>query len=217
MNVQSVFVKILLGTVEKNTMDIKKPRPAKCVAILEATLELIADHGFHNTPTSQIAHKAKVGVGSIYRYFADKDDLIHELFLYVLEKETHEVLQRHNSSSPLREQYIHICTGIIQFALNHPEEANFLQQFRHSPYGRTLGPAEMLKKDPEQIKNPPLFVLFETAIAQQVIKDLPPPILGALTLGPIFELARDINSRLLPHTPELVRMVVDACWDAIKR
>ena len=198
-------------------MEINEHRPAKCVDILEATLELIAEQGFHKTPTSQIAKKARVGVGSIYRYFTDKDDLIQKLLLYVIEKETRAVLHGHDPSAPLREQYIHICTNTIQFAIRCPNEVNFLQQFRHSPYGRRLGPTAMLKKDPEQKRKPPLFVLFETAIAQQVIKDLPPPILGALTFGPIFELARDINSGLLPHNPELVQMIVEACWDAIKR
>ncbi len=71
-------------------MSAVMPKVDKRTAILEATLELIAEQGFHNTPISQIAEKAEIGIGTIYRYFQDKDELIHKLFEYVIEKE-HDV------------------------------------------------------------------------------------------------------------------------------
>lgn len=191
--------------------------PDKKIAILEATLELIAEQGFHNTPISQIAKKARVGVGSIYRYFQDKDELIHALFEYVIEKENGEVLKEYNAKAPLRERYIHICSSIIQFAVHHPKESNFLEQYFHSPYGLSRRREDVLKQNHHKIKKPPLAILFEMAKAQQVIKDLPPFILGALTFGPIFELIRDINTGLAPYNAELIHCAVEACWDAIKR
>ena len=39
----------------------------KRIAILEATMELVAEQGFDHTPTSQIAKKAGVGMGTVYR------------------------------------------------------------------------------------------------------------------------------------------------------
>jgi AcrR family transcriptional regulator len=38
-------------------------------AILGAALELFAERGFHGTAVPQIADKAGVGAGTIYRYF----------------------------------------------------------------------------------------------------------------------------------------------------
>ena len=52
----------------------------KQAAILDATLELVSEKGFHGTPTSAIAQEAGVGVGTIYRYFENKEDLIDELY-----------------------------------------------------------------------------------------------------------------------------------------
>ena len=48
--------------VHRGIMVEDHKEPAKKIAILEATLELIAEQGFHNTPISQIAEKARVGV-----------------------------------------------------------------------------------------------------------------------------------------------------------
>lgn len=191
-------------------------KPDKRIAILEATLELIAEQGFHNTPTSQIAEKANVGVGSIYRYFQDKDELIHKLFEYVIEKENENVLGEYNPKAPFRERYLYLCAQMIQFAAQHPKESSFLEQYFHSPYGLSRRREDVFKEQRKH-KKPPLAILFEAAIAQQVIKDLPPYILGALTFGPIFELIRDINAGIAPYDAELINRAVEACWDAIKR
>ena len=48
--------------------------------ILDATLQLISDQGFHGTPMSQIAAEAGVGAGAIYRYFENK----HLLLIYLV-------------------------------------------------------------------------------------------------------------------------------------
>ena len=55
----------------------------KRTAILEATLELISEQGFHGTAMSMIADKAGVGAGTIYRYFDSKEDLITQLYLEI--------------------------------------------------------------------------------------------------------------------------------------
>ena len=61
----------------------KKSESDKRTAILNAALNLFAENGFHGAPALQIAEKAGVGVGSLYRYFKDKEDLIHQLFKHI--------------------------------------------------------------------------------------------------------------------------------------
>lgn len=198
-------------------MSAMMPKVDKRTAILEATLELIAEQGFHNTPTSQIAEKAEIGVGTIYRYFQDKEELIHALADYIIQREHVEILKDYNPNAPLRERYIKLCSGMIWYAIRHPKDANFLEQYIHSPYGLSRRRGDILKADEEKAWKPPLVDVFETAKAQQVIKDLPPFMLGALTFGPIFELIREMNAGLAQYNAELINRAVEACWDAIKR
>jgi AcrR family transcriptional regulator len=49
-------------------------------------LELIAEKGFHGAPMSMIAEKSGVAVGTIYRYFENKDVLINTLYHELEEK-----------------------------------------------------------------------------------------------------------------------------------
>ena len=56
---------------------IGRPREARADrAILEATLELIAEYGVHAFRTEDVAARAGVGKGAIYRRHPTKDDLV---------------------------------------------------------------------------------------------------------------------------------------------
>ena len=55
----------------------------KRTAILEATLKLISENGFHGTAMSKVAKEAGVSAGIIYHYFDSKDELIDELYRHI--------------------------------------------------------------------------------------------------------------------------------------
>ena len=51
--------------------------------ILESALTLFTTQGLQQTSMAQISKKSEVPVGSIYRRFEGKDELIQELYLYI--------------------------------------------------------------------------------------------------------------------------------------
>ena len=50
-------------------------------AILRAAEEELAEHGFHAARISDIAKRARVGVGTVYNHFAQKEDIVRALLL----------------------------------------------------------------------------------------------------------------------------------------
>ncbi|HXM37628.1 MAG TPA: TetR/AcrR family transcriptional regulator [Gemmatimonadales bacterium] len=48
--------------------------------LIRAALELFTTRGYHDTTTAQIAKKAGVAEGTIYRHFASKQQLVNELY-----------------------------------------------------------------------------------------------------------------------------------------
>ena len=50
--------------------------------ILEASVNVFADNGFHQSTVSQIAKKAGVADGTIYLYFKNKEDILVQIFNY---------------------------------------------------------------------------------------------------------------------------------------
>lgn len=48
--------------------------------IIDAAIEVFAEKGYHNSKISDIALKAGVAAGSIYLYYANKDELLFKIF-----------------------------------------------------------------------------------------------------------------------------------------
>jgi len=74
---QDLLEKILIEEAEETI-----PLPSKPSAkerILEAALEVFSNKGFHSATTDEIAERAGVGKGTLYRYFETKDKLFAEL------------------------------------------------------------------------------------------------------------------------------------------
>ena len=55
-------------------------KESKRTRIIDAAIEVFADKGYHLGNMNDIATKANVAVGSIYRYFTNKEDLLIAIF-----------------------------------------------------------------------------------------------------------------------------------------
>lgn len=62
-----------------------KIRIKKMVLIMETSLELFAENGYHATSISQIAKKAGISKGLIYNYFDSKKELLDRLISHGFE------------------------------------------------------------------------------------------------------------------------------------
>jgi len=72
-------------------------------SILDAASRVFSDREYHEVLTEEIAEEAGIGKGTIYRYFANKEDLYFATIVYGFEK-LHEKLESGlaRESSPVR-------------------------------------------------------------------------------------------------------------------
>lgn len=181
--------------------------------ILKATLELVAEHGFHDAPCSVIAVRAGVAAGTIYRYFENKDVLINTLY-NELESEINTALRDGlQADQPVREQFLHLATGLLKFFIVHPDKFRYVEQFHNSPYGVAFRRDRLLGKSEDR----GLYIeLFERGVEQGIIKKLPLPMLCDLAFGPIISVVRNHILGFIVLNDILIRQFVEACWDALK-
>lgn len=198
-------------------MQKQKGKSDKRTAILTASLDLVAANGFHGSPTSAIAARAGVGVGSIYRYFKDKEELIHEVFNGLSEKTETEISKGFDPNASFREQYFCLCGNFFRYMYDHPKLFAFVEQYFNSPYGIQRKRSLIEKEAAGGKGGHPLSAFFVRARKERVIKDLPQQVIGALTIGPIMFMMRDIHNELLTYSEDLGRQVVETTWEAIRR
>ena len=188
-------------------------RPDKRTEIVHAALELIAEQGFHGAPMAMIAKRANVGAGTIYRYFANKDVLITELYQEIEAKVFPYLLAGYAEERPIRERFIHLGTTLLQYFISNPLDFRYLEQFYNSPYGVENRRDKLLGKK----KRDAYHELFLQGVEQQVFKNLPLPILFALSFGPLLAVARDHILGFVALDEFLITATIEASWDGIKR
>jgi AcrR family transcriptional regulator len=190
----------------------------KCQAVTKAALELIAVQGFHGTPISQIARQAGVSVGSIYRYFADKDALIHAIHAQLEEKMHKALAEGLPGNQEDREIFIPLLKNLVMHLFQNPLEFKFLEQYYNSPFGiekireKFLTNTEACSCANEE---KPFFNILCNGRGT-TIKDLPPPMIHALAFGPVIFLVRDLLTGIVELNDSLLQRFAESCWDAIK-
>lgn len=188
-------------------------KPEKRDEIIRAAMELIAEHGFHGAPMALVAERAGVAAGTIYRYFESKDDLIRETHACLEGQLLAAVSEDYPAERPVRERFLHIERRIIEYFIAAPMEFRFMEQFFNSPYGAAHRREKLFGNRKKSI----IFQLFEEALAQRIVKDLPLPILCALAFGPLVDVCRDHILEFTILDEALIERTVAACWDALKR
>lgn len=182
--------------------------------IVRASLELIAEQGFHGVPMSMIAKKAGVGAGTIYRYFKSKDALIRELHQELEYKISASLRQGYSVEQPLKERFLYLIRELLRYFIAHPLHFRYMEQYFNSPYGISLHRDRLLGRSEN---HDILMDIFAEGIEQQVFKELPKAALLSLSFGPLIFLMRDHILGFVNLDETLIKRATEACWDGIKK
>ncbi len=97
-------------------------------AILRSARNAFVLRGFHEATTHDVARDAGLSVGSIYTYFASKDDLIHESVLAANQAETETIIRAVQSTGSVREKLARAIDGWYDYTLVAPGVPAFLAE-----------------------------------------------------------------------------------------
>jgi TetR/AcrR family fatty acid metabolism transcriptional regulator len=118
------------------------PGNEKYQRILDAAVEVIAEHGYFNSPVSAIAKRAGVADGTIYLYFKSKDDVLRTAIDTTFQRFYNLVEERFQTLTGPREQLEYIAeVHLSSHAVNRSmavlmqtemrQSAKFIAEFSH--------------------------------------------------------------------------------------
>jgi AcrR family transcriptional regulator len=138
--------------------------------ILEAAVQLFAEHGFSNTDTQRLADKLRVGKGTIYRYFPSK----RELFLAAADRVMRKMRESVDASiADIEEPFERIAVAIrafLNFFAEHPEYVELLIQER-AQFKDRKKPTYI---EHREVNKQRWLALYRQLIAVGRIRDIPP-------------------------------------------
>jgi len=184
----------------------------KRAAIIQATLELVSENGFHGAPMAMVAERAGVAAGTIYRYFESKDVLIAAAYGDLEERLRRKALEGYPEQGTPRDKFVHLARVLVRQWISSPVEFRFLEQFHNSPYGVALRRDKLLGKENDLCRD-----IFLEGLAKRQVKDLPIPVLFALAFGPLIYISRDHNLGFFELDESMLQQAIDGCWNAVKR
>jgi TetR/AcrR family transcriptional regulator, repressor of fatR-cypB operon len=186
------------------------PREDKRQAILDAALELFVERGFHGTAVPEVAHKAGVGAGTIYRYFDNKEALVNELYRHAKGKMAGCVLEKFPAGAPAREAFRWFWTQMATFAVDNPKAFAFLELHQHSSY---------FDDDSRAVEEQ----LFQFALefirgaqARKEVREADPMVLMSIVLGSFVGLVRLGWEGKLELTEAKLAEAEQCVWEAIR-
>ena len=101
-------------------------RDARLAALLDAGAEVLSERGFHGTGMREVARAAGVGIASVYRYFADKEDLLYQVERRILEAAIASA-EASLAGRGARDRLRAVVTDHVRRILQRPAEAAVFQ------------------------------------------------------------------------------------------
>ncbi len=182
--------------------------PEKRTLLLEAALELFAERGFHGTAVPEIAAKANVAAGTLYRYFPSKEALVNVLYQEQKRALAHAVLDSLPSERP-REIFAAIWKRLGQFAQENPRGLAFLELHHHAPY------LDERSRAMDELIMEPTRAFILRAQQEGAIKKLAPDLLIAMAFGAFTGIAKAGQQGTLEISKESLRASEACVWEML--
>lgn len=184
---------------------------SKREAILNAALELFAERGFHGTAVPLVAERAKVGAGTLYRYFDSKEALVNALYQREKTRFMGELITDFPSDAPIREQFRMLWQRLAAFAQRHPLAAMFLELHHHAPY------LDADSRALEQRVFEPVVDVIRRAQAAQALKPIDPVLLISLVYGAFIGISKNVLAGHLKLDSSTLEDAEACLWEAVRR
>jgi AcrR family transcriptional regulator len=157
-------------------------------AILDAATRLFAERGLAGAPTSEISKRAGVAEGTLFTYFATKDDLINSLYREIKLELADAMMSDFPRKKNVCTRVRHVWDRYVNWGIANPKQRKVLAQLQVS---------EALSKESRDAGSAP-FVEFQTmirdAIEQCIFRNDLPVELISKSLSALVEATIDLTA-----------------------
>jgi AcrR family transcriptional regulator len=181
----------------------------KRTRLLDAALDLFETRGFDGVAVPEIAAKAGVATGTIYRYFKDKEALVNALYQHWKRYYNTIVLAPQSARATPRQAFGQYWQRMMMFARTYPKAMRFMDLHHHGAYlddeSRALSTAYGVQAR----------AFMESARAAGAIRDLDPILVVALMWGAAAGLTKFAATGALNFDAIAANDMEEALWRAI--
>ncbi len=180
-------------------------------AILQTTLALITENGFHNAPMSVIAKRAGVAAGTIYHHFESKEQIINALYALEKEKMGLALLQKAGQDGTYKNQFFQFWENLFTHFVKNPASFLFLEQFANSPF---IG---QVTREENKHFYLPVIEFIGLGMKKGFLRKMDIELAVALIYGNVVSAVKLHLSGELKMNNKRVEQAIQATWDAVRK
>ncbi|RAJ15137.1 TetR/AcrR family transcriptional regulator [Olleya aquimaris] len=178
--------------------------------IIITMLELVVKQGLHATPMSQVAKEANVAVGTIYHYFENKNQIIEEIYLMIVQ-DYGVVLMANLPDKDYKSQYEAMWLNLYNYFVGNPLAFTFMEIVAVPP----IITKNLVRLSAKHIAN--IRDFFLKGIEENHIKDVPVRLILQMVLGDVVSAMRLKIKDELDMNKEQLKFALEMSWDSIKK
>jgi len=198
-----------VGSVSEVLDKAESKADDKRARLLDAALDLFETRGFDGVAVPEIAARAGVAVGTVYRYFPSKDALVNALYRHWKGVYNDLILAPLPRGLEARDKFTTYWQRMTEFARTYPHAVRFMDLHHHGAYLDDESRA-MSRCYAEVARD---FV--ESARAEGAIRALDPIMVVALMWGAATGLTKFAASGALEFDAAVAADMEEALWRAI--
>jgi AcrR family transcriptional regulator len=189
---------------------VARPRSEnKRNAILDAATEVVARLGV-SAPTAKIAKDAGVAEGTLFTYFASKDELLNQLYLELKTDLSEAMTTGYPSDKSLIERCRHVWNSYVRWGSAHPLKQKAMRQLgvseRVTEKSKKIG-AEAFEEINQMIRE---------ILAGGPLEDQPPAFAAAI-LGAMADTTMDFIALNPGRAKHYAKAGFEAFWKAVTK
>ena len=184
----------------------------KRLQIIKAALQLFVMKGIHTVTIAEIGKEANVGIGTIYKNFKDKEDIVQEIWIEQKKQEAEYVFKNYSpEEGSTKDRFIYLWKRVINYFVQNPLEFQFSYHFAASPILTAdihlVAMNDFLRFDE----------LFQEGIDQDLFKTLSARHLRLFTFSTINGWILWAIDEKIEFNEDVISLFLMMAWDAIKK
>lgn len=183
----------------------------KIERIYNASLELISENGMAGLVMSKLAKKAGLATGTLYIYFKNKEELLHQLYLKLRKESQQRFMKGYDPETPFKAGIKQVWINYLKHRIHHYRESVFLEQYYRSPYI-----TEEHKRMAEAMKQPVHHIIQRGKNEGLIKTQYDNEMIFLSLIGFIRELADEHVTKVYRLTEKKIQQAFELSWDTIK-
>lgn len=178
-------------------------------AVLDAALATFTERTYGGTSMAQVAERAGVAVGSIYRHFPSKEALGNGVYETWKRRVIEDVEREVDPGAPTREAFGQLWRVLTRFATTHPDAFAFLEHQQHEEY---------LSDDSRALSDRMMAFAVDILVRGQragAVRPTDPAVLLALAYGAFVGMAKAVRTGPMASEEPFAEAEA-AIWDMLR-